>query len=224
MARKMPIFVGERYGRLTVISEDRSYKNGKGYVIVKSVCQCDCGVIKSVQNGALRKGITKSCGCLHREASANRLREMHTTHGATGTKTFRIWLAMRQRCRDPNTKNYSRYGGRGIRVCERWETSFEAFLEDMGERPEGLTIDRVDNDGNYEPGNCRWATQKEQGSNTGKRLHIIIDGEDLNLGQAAQRIGKQASYLSGLVKRWGMTHQEIVDHFRSIDAIRTPPD
>ena len=123
-------------------------------------CVCDCGKVTRVQTGSLGTH-THSCGCLQSElASARR-----TTHGKTKTSTFNIWAGMKDRCFNSRNKNWNRYGGRGITVCPQWKESFERFLLDMGESPKGLTIDRINNDGNYEPGNCRWTTYTVQANN-----------------------------------------------------------
>lgn len=119
-------------------------------------CDCDCGGSTLVNGTALRNGAVKSCGCLKRIA-AQRAGAANISHGMTMTRTWKIWSGMKRRCNPTN--RYAKYhAGRGITVCDRWRV-FENFLEDMGEAPEGLEIDRIDNDGNYEPGNCRWVTR-----------------------------------------------------------------
>lgn len=140
-------------------------------------CRCDCGQHTDVIAPNLKSGTTKSCGCLRREVFRENGRRMgasngrvsSTRHGHASTnaqsRTYNSWHLMKERCGNSNATGYQNYGGRGIRVCERWK-SFENFLADMGERPEGKTLDRFpDNNGNYEPSNCRWATLKEQRSN-----------------------------------------------------------
>lgn len=150
-------FEGRRFGRLVVEAKAASVRGRAGWR-----CRCDCGQTLVVCGDDLRGGGTRSCGCLHHESVTHN--GLLTRHGhARGRRTpeYRSWRGMMQRCYDQHCRAYKWYGARGISVCARWHR-FEAFLEDMGSRPDGLTLDRIDNDGNYEPGNCRWVTMKEQ--------------------------------------------------------------
>lgn len=166
---------GMTFGKLTVKSFSE-IKNGKAYWL----CSCDCGTEKVIVGTSLRKGTTKSCGCL--------MVEVAKTHGKCGTKTYEIWKTMVQRCTNPNNKRYPRYGGRGITVSESWR-DYANFLRDMGEKPDGLSIDRIDNDGPYCKENCRWADDFTQARNTSKNRYIEFAGERLCLSQWAARIG-----------------------------------
>lgn len=150
---------GERFGRLLVVR--RAECAGR----VRWECLCDCGATAIVLAESLQSGRTVSCGCFMMErhkASDNK----NSTHRLSNTPTWVSWSSMKMRCTWPKFRGFHRYGGRGIQVCDRWANSFENFLADMGERPPGTTLDRFpNNDGNYEPGNCRWATHKEQSLN-----------------------------------------------------------
>lgn len=139
---------------------------------LKAVYACDCGSVKEINKGNVNSGKVKSCGCYLREharanIAANKaaFTGSRLSHGMTGTPTYNSWASMIQRCGNEARENYGYYGGRGISVCARWRDSFEAFLSDMGERPAGLTLDRIDNDADYSPDNCRWVTHKEQCNN-----------------------------------------------------------
>ncbi len=155
---------GQRFSRLMVLRRDTDIP-ARGAVWIVA---CDCGNVTRVASNHLRRGMQKSCGCLRREGPPVRHGcARHRKH----TAEYEIWKAMVKRCSSPRDSRWSSYGGRGIRVCDRWR-SFEAFLADMGHRPPGrngkaplYSIDRVDNDGHYEPSNCRWATPQQQRAN-----------------------------------------------------------
>jgi hypothetical protein len=204
----MPKFydlTGLKFGKLTVI-EQAPQLNPKNRN-TRWVCVCECGNETTTTSQKLRTGYTKSCGCL-REGKYAR------THGFAMKPgpTYRTWLNMRTRCNNPKATQYADYGGRGIRVCERWD-SFENFLADMGERKVGWEIDRIDFNGHYEPGNCRWIKR-----GTGRKRNQIIvtlNGEEVTLGRAAHELGLDYQALHKLVYRRRVPFGEAVARLKA---------
>ena len=158
-------------------------------IVGRYLCGCGKEFVTNVNN--IKTGNTQSCGCFRAVVSSERTK----THGMTGTTTYHVWSGMQERCRNPKNKKWHNYGGRGVRVCDRWQ-SFENFLADMGEAPEGKSIDRhPDQNGNYEPGNCRWATGKEQCRNKRNNIVIQINGESMTVVEWSETTGAVSAQL-----------------------------
>lgn len=192
MSRRLNL-EGHRYGRLTVVSFERSVGRNTYWR-----CRCDCGEVAVASRNNLRSSNTSSCGCL---ADENR-RALRRTHGMSQTATFKAWLTMRDRCYNEKHPYYFNYGGRGIRVCEAWRVSFENFYCDVGERPsKGYTLERIDNDKDYKPGNVKWATRYEQSRNKRNNVWLTLNGETLCLTDWARRLGFNRLTLASRIKR-----------------------
>lgn len=178
---------GQRFGRLTVIERRGSSKDGQKLYF----CECDCGGTKLVRSSDLRRGITRSCGCLQRECSSNKFKRLNTRHGGCGTRLYGIWFDMRQRCSWEKSISWANYGGRGIRVCDEWEADFVPFRDwalANGYRDD-LTLDRIDVDGNYCPDNCRWANLDEQNNNKRSCIYVTIGGVTKSVTQWCRETG-----------------------------------
>ncbi len=184
--------VGKPFGRLVVQSPAPDHITAGGNRVKRWICLCECGQTKTVRQDGLRSGATQSCGCLRND----RVKEACTVHGERtkhghASPEYGSWRQMLTRCNNPNIKNWDDYGGRGITVCKRWAESYPAFLEDMGRRPSpNHSLDRYPNpDGNYEPGNCRWADDYQQSQNRRNNINVLVDGETVCLKEACRRTG-----------------------------------
>ena len=186
--------LGKVFGRLTVVSE--APKVGRQYLWH---CDCECGGAVVAFGGNLRKGQTQSCGCLRSEQLLTAL----TTHGMTDTPTYKAWAGMRTRCYTKGP-DYKDYGARGVLVCDAWLNSFEAFYKDMGFKPDNCSIDRIDNDGNYEPSNCRWATLEEQAQN---KRNTVLTPDLVRMIRSSDRSGAELAREIG-------TSKEVVNNAR----------
>ena len=189
-----PIKPGQQFGRLTVLEKTRYATHKWGWL-----CKCVCGTHTTVLPWCLARGYTKSCGCLARDLKIARLFK----HGARKAKVpeYRIWMAMRERCNRTNGPQFSNYGGRGIKVCARWN-SFRAFLKDMGTRPTPHhSIDRINNELGYGPDNCRWATSQEQANNTRYNRHLTFQGRTQTMAQWSRETGLTSPRICNRLKQ-----------------------
>lgn len=179
---------GRRSGRLVVLRMEGRKADGSSLWL----CQCDCGTTKVIRASSLMNGDTVSCGCYQSEQFS--IRKNALRHGKTETRAYRAWCKMRGRCKNPREKFYRHYGGRGITICPEWD-SFEQFYADMGDPPEGMTLDRVNPNGNYEPSNCRWADWITQSQNRRNVIQVSDGDRTQALPAWAREIGIGASTL-----------------------------
>jgi hypothetical protein len=200
----MTDITGQRFSRLLVIAFDRKENNQYYWK-----CQCDCGNETIINNKHLRR--TKSCGCYQREVAI----KLATKHGySKNSKEYKSWSEAKSRCYNPKTTRYERWGGRGIVMCDRWKNDFVAFLNDMGPRPKGTSLEREDNDGNYEPGNCKWATNKEQSRNRRTSHKLTYKGKTKTIAEWAEIVNISYDKLYQRITKIGWTVEEALDDER----------
>lgn len=189
LGRNAQDLTGRRFGRLTAVRPTvKNSQRGQKWEWL-----CDCGALTEAVASMVKNGHTRSCGCLQREVSAeigSRVNRTHGEGGRTRTPEYKVWCGIKRRCFNENDDSYRYYGGRGVTMCSEWRDSYDAFLRDMGRRPsQQHQIDRENVNGNYEPGNCRWVTRKEQANNKRGLKKISAHGETMTIGQWAERIG-----------------------------------
>lgn len=203
---------GQRFGRLLVVGEAERASFGG----IMWLCRCDCGAQKVVYGGDLRSGKTKSCGCLKREA----VPPMTLSHGQSHTTLYRRWASMVQRTTNPNHPAYHNYGGRGITVHPEWRESYEAFARDVadGFSPE-LELDRIDNDGDYEPGNVRWTTRIEQCRNTRKNRFLTFRGRTKTVAEWCELLGLNFATVTQRLDRSGWSIERALTTGANPDAL-----
>lgn len=187
------LLLNNKFNRLLVLGARKSTHHWMWKV------RCDCGKEFETRSSPLFSGRTKSCGCLNRERS--------TKHGMYNSKEYHTWRCMINRCTNPGNKDFMNYGARGISVCDRWKNSFENFFKDMGKRPRGKTLDRIDTDGNYGVGNCKWSSSKDQARNRRNVIRINIDGINETVTERCKRLGSCTKSINARVKK-GMTYEE----------------
>lgn len=200
--------MGQRFGRLTIIAETSKRTASRGMVWL---CRCDCGKEKEIAALHLKQGLILSCGCLSKEI--NSIRNTIHGHEKGGKKslTYCSWEKMMSRCYREKDAAFHYYGGRGVKVCESWHT-FENFLKDMRERPSRYyTIERINNKGNYEPNNCKWATYKEQANNTSRNVFYTYNGERMTIAQMADKIGIKYDTMYCRLKHYGWSVQQAMN-------------
>lgn len=182
---------GQRFNRWTVIRRSENTPQGQA----RWLCRCDCGTQRTLKSIVIRRGASRSCGCLQSETTTARSTKHGHSQAGRISPTYHTWSGMLARCKNKNNKSYPRYGGAGITVCESW-LSFENFLADMGEKPSGKSLDRIDTSLGYTADNCRWATAKQQARNKNNNRLIAFQGETRSLIEWADHLGMKQSTLS----------------------------
>lgn len=200
---------GQKFGRLTAIKEIGKIKG-----VIKWLCQCECGTLKELRVAVLRNGTVRSCGCLNKD----KVIERNTTHNMTYHTLFNVWKGMIDRCTNPKCSSYKRYGKIGISVCDRWagDKGIHNFVKDMGERPEGTSLDRIDNTQGYSPENCRWAFPKQQSNNRKDNIFIEYQGKSKTISQWANDNNiLYSTFYTRLSRGWKI--EEVIQGFRNTD-------
>jgi hypothetical protein len=193
--------IGKEFGKWTVLEEVEKRNNKRAFM-----CRCDCGKKYVVMGDNLRNGTSVWCMSCSSKIKGTK----HNTHGMTYTRVFKIWAGMVQRCTKPYHIAYKSYGAKGVKVCPEWENSFEVFLKDMGEPPtEDHQIDRINNNGNYEPGNCRWASRKVQQNNRSNNVLITFKGETHSIAEWSKLVGIGETTLHWRMKA-GWSHEKVL--------------
>lgn len=195
---KLIDLTGKKLGRWKVLYRCANKMMPYGRSFHVWMCECECGVRREVAGPNLRKGISKSCGCLHKEIVV----AGNTTHGGSYSVEFGVWLGIMQRTNNPNSERFMDYGGRGIKVSERWH-KFENFIADMGKRPRGTTIERKDNDKGYNSSNCIWASRKNQNNNKRNNRLLTFKDETKTISQWAEQFGLKYMTLRARVTNYG---------------------
>lgn len=209
----MDIKSGDRFTRLVALRYTRTIRTNRYWLFA-----CDCGREKEIRLAHVTSGKTRSCRCLGIETA----RLLATNHGLSATRAFGSWGNAKKRCESPGDKAYANYGARGIRMCLRWSNDFAAFFADMGERPVGLTLERIDNDKGYEPGNCRWATRSDQNLNRRSAVIVRFRGEDVALQALARRFGVDLEQLRKLIQVRKLSPEQAIDHALAAPVQRRP--
>lgn len=194
---------GQRHGRLTVVKL-HEYRKYHAYWL----CLCDCGNSIITKASRLKEGRVKSCGCLQYEQQC-RVHLHNVTHGRSMLPIYKVWSSIKQRCHNPANPKFPYYGGRGIGMCDRWRNSFENFFADVGEAPEGMSIDRIDTNGDYEPTNVRWATRQTQQNNMRSNRLLTLNGTTQTLTQWASALRLNSRTLRSRV-RYGWSDKDIL--------------
>lgn len=195
---KYESLIGQKFNKLLVTSEAEKSMSGRR----RWLCKCDCGNESTVLGYNLKNSAVKSCGCINVEFASN-LNKKHGNASKLKTNEYIAWESMNRRVNNPNYKFYSNYGGRGISICDNWK-DFECFLSDMGKKPEGTTLDRINVNGDYEPANCRWATKDEQANNTRSNKTLTVNGITLTFSQWAKNVGRSSSWCTVSIKQNGI--------------------
>lgn len=185
-SKKFSDLTGQTFERLTVVKRGDDYIRSSGKPVIRWECICQCGKNVLVESYHLKRGYTKSCGCFRRD--------INSTHRGTGTTEHNIWATMKARVLNPNHIGYERYGGRGITICDEWMV-FENFLRDMGHRPPGMTLERINNDGPYSASNCKWATPTEQARNRTNNTFLEVDGVSRTIAEWGEVSGIRSSVI-----------------------------
>lgn len=213
-----PVQVGSKFGRLLVISDGWEQIGRTGYKQDMVEVECDCGTKKFIRPRSLYPRGVKSCGCIQREMAAQQGRYINLKHGHAGQSNrapeYRVYHTMIQRCTNPKTNKWADYGGRGITVCDRWrgDGGYERFISDMGRRPHGGTLERIDNNGPYSPDNCEWKSLRDQANNRRSNVVIEHNGRKQTVTQWAREVGLNvATFRDRLGRGWNMR-----------DALHTP--